>query len=506
MENIPAKETGKSIFRNVLYSFSTWFVPLGLSFLATPLIVRTLGNQDYGIYALVLGVIGYSFNLNFGRAVTKYIAEYRATGETEKIRDVISAALFINLIVGIAAVLIIVSSAKWLVNDVFQIAAADQPKTIYALYIAALAIFSLILSQVFNSILQGIYRFDVYSKIFNFNNVATLLGNLWLAYNNFGLIYLLAWNLLTNVIAFFMFAVSAKRLLPEFGIKYQYKPKILKLVLKYSAGIISYQILGNFLMLFERGWITRQLGAESLTYYVVPMSLSFYIHGFVSSIILVVFPLASELQDNKEKLLRLYHKASKIVCFFVFFLATLLIVESRLFLTLWMGADFAEQTYLLLIIHTITFSLVSMQAVSWQMTEGLGHPSYNTLIFVICLVINVFLIISVTEQYGNTGVAFARLIVFGLMFLSVFYVERWVFKAVQFRFWLNIISRLAAAAAVSAVTQIVITNQFGANWLTFLTSATVGGTAYCLVLLLLGFMTEEEKLLLKNLLSRKKLQ
>ena len=214
------------------------------------------------------------------------------------------------------------------------------------------------------------------------------------------------------------------------------------MVLKYSASIVSYQILGNFLMLFERGWITRFLGAENLTYYVVPMSLSFYIHGFVSSIILMVFPLASELRDNREKLLRLYQKASKIVCFFVFYLATLLIVNSHLFITLWMkDADFAEKTYFLLILHTITFSLVSIQAVSWQMTEGLGYPSYNTFIFVLCLIINVGVIVAVTENYGNTGIAFGRLIASGLTFFSVFYVERWFFKAVQFRFWRR---RLAA--------------------------------------------------------------
>ena len=64
--------------------FSTWFLPLGLSFFATPIIVKALGDEDYGIYALVLGFIGYSFNFGIGRAITKYIAEYRASGETRE--------------------------------------------------------------------------------------------------------------------------------------------------------------------------------------------------------------------------------------------------------------------------------------------------------------------------------------------------------------------------------------------------------------------------------------
>lgn len=503
MENTDSKKTGKSIFRNVLYGFSTWFLPLGLSFFATPIIVKNLGNEDYGIYALVLGVISYTFNVNFGRAVTKYIAEYRAAGANEKIREVVTASLLINLTFGVVAVLTICFSARWLANDVFQIAPDDQTKAVVALSIAALTIFSLMLNQVFSAILQGIYRFDVYSKIFNFNNVATLTGNLILAYQGFGLTHLLGWNLAVNCVAGALFVAAAKRLLPEFGFGLRVQTGSLKMVFGYSAGIIGYQILANILSLFERGWITRQLGAENLTFYVVPMQLSFYIHGFVGSIILIVFPLASELQNEPEKLLRLYHKASKIVCFFVFFLATLLIVESRLFLSLWMGADFGEKTYFLLIIHTVTFSLVAIQAVSWQMTEGLGYPSYNTFIFVICLIINVLTLTIFTSEYGIYAAAFGRLLGFGAMFFSIFYVERWFFKSVQIGFWLNVAGRLGAAALISGLAQSLVIVNFGTGWLTFLAAATLGGIVYCLVLLVLRFITAEERLFIKNLLRRK---
>ena len=145
--------------------------------------------------------------------------------------------------------------------------------------------------------------------------------------------------------------------------------------------MIGYQILANVLLLFERGWITRQLGAESLTYYVVPMILGLYIHSFISSLMLVIFPLASELKDKKERLLKLYTKATKIVVFLVVFMATTLIVQSKFFLTLWMGAEFAEKSAVLLVFHTITFGLLAILTVSWQMTEGLGYPNYNFKIF-----------------------------------------------------------------------------------------------------------------------------
>jgi len=501
MENPVKAETSKSIFRNVLYGFSTWLLPLGLSFIATPIIIKTLGNADYGIYALVLGVIGYTFNVGFGRAATKYIAEYRASGESEKIRDIISTSFFINIIVGLIGTTVICLSANWLVS-VVQIKVEDQEKTVLALYFAALIIFSLMINQVFYAILQGYHRFDIYSKILNLNSLLILSGNILLAYYGYGIVNLLAWNLLINVFSVLLFIIIAKKSLSEFEISFKIKLSFLKLILRYSAGIIGYQILANGLLLFERFWIAGQLGTENLTFYVVPMSLAIFIHGFISSIILVIFPLASELRNNQEKLLRLYTKATKVVCFFVIFLGTTLIIESRVFLTLWLGTDFAEKATLLLITHTITFSMLAILAVSWQMTEGLGYPSYNTFIFVICLMINVGVIIWLTQSLGNMGVALGRLAGFGTIFFSIFYVEKWFFKQIQTEFWIKLLLKLGVSAAFAGVIQKLIIDYFQIGWLTFILSIVCGGIIYCLSLLILGFVTKEEKLLLRNLVTR----
>src|ERR1044072_8323884 len=210
-------QTSKSIIRNVFYGFLTWILPLCLSFVATPLIIRTLGNEDYGIYALVLVFIGYSFTFSIGRAITKYLAEYRANGETEKIRDIVSATFFINVAVGVFGVSVICLSANWLVRNVFKIEADAQEKTILALYLASAIVFLTMLTQVFSAVLQGIQRFDVYSKIFNASSFFLLLGNLILAYLGFGLLALLIWNLLIISIFCAIYAVVAKKLLPEFG-------------------------------------------------------------------------------------------------------------------------------------------------------------------------------------------------------------------------------------------------------------------------------------------------
>jgi O-antigen/teichoic acid export membrane protein len=495
-------QTSKSIARSFFYGFLTWILPLGLSFAATPVIIEALGEKDYGIYVLVLGFIGYSFTFNIGRAITKYIAEYRNDGETGKIRDVISATFFINVAVGLSGVALICLSANPIVVNIFKIGEADQDKTVTALYIAAAIIFFTMLTQVFNAVLQGIHRFDVYSKILNVSNFALLLGNLVLAWLGYELLLLLSWNWLVICLTCAVFAIAAKKLLPEFGISLRVKRETFNLVLKYSSGIVGYQILANLLLLFERGWIIRQLGAENLTYYVVPMTLGLYIHGFISSLMVVIFPLASELKNDKDKLLRLYTKATKITCLLVVFLATTLIIESRYFLSLWVGNNFAEKSSDLLVLHTVTFGLAAILTVSWQMIDGLGYTKYNFGLFSVCMILTVILIIALTPGYGNYGIAIARLVGFGVIFFSTFYVENWIFGKIQIKFWLELIGKLTFAAIICGIVEKILILNLPRNWWSLLFAVGSGGMIYCILLWLLRYISFEEKLLLKRIISK----
>lgn len=495
-------ETSKSIFRNVIYGFLTWLLPLILSFFATPVIVKSLGHEEYGIYALVLGFISYSFNFSFGRAVTKYIAEFRVSGENDKIKEIISAAFFINLPVGSIGLILIAFFSDWFVSDVLMIPPESHQQAVNALYIAGCTIFLFTITQVFTAVLQGIQRIDVYSKIFNFYNISLVLGNLILAFLGYSLLILLTWNLVITSISLLLFFIASKKLLPEFGLTFNLQKSSFNLILSFSWGVIGYQIISNFLLLFERSWITRQLGSENLTIYVVPMMLAVYLHSFISSLMIVIFPLASELENDRERLLRLYQKATKIVVMLVVFSGMMMILEGKNFLTLWMNPEFAEKAAPLLTLHTLTFGLNAITIVAWSMTEGLGHPGYNFSIFMICLIISISGMVLLTESYQNIGVAVARLAGFGSLCFSIFYVEKWFFGRVQAKFWLKIFFSVGISALAAAIVTKIMMGIFPVGWAFLILSAAISGSIYLICLLFLKFLSADEKETFRRLLRR----
>jgi O-antigen/teichoic acid export membrane protein len=226
------------------------------------------------------------------------------------------------------------------------------------------------------------------------------------------------------------------------------------------------------------------------------------LQAFISSLVLVIFPLASELKDEKHKLLELYLKATKAISFIVVFMVASVAVQSSLFLELWMGKDFAERSSTILITQMACFGLISILSIAWQMTEGLGHPRFNALTIAVSTTIGVSLMMVLIGPYGTVGVAVARLAGFALVFLSVFYVEQWFFVRVQVRFWGRLAVSLLVAAAIAGSIEYGATWLFPPKWLTLFLSVGLGGIAYCVVLWFLDFVTADEKLLVRRLVGR----
>ena len=499
----PAPQSAAGVARNLAYGALTWVLPLLLSLAATPIIVRALGLEAYGIYALVLGLVGYSFNFGIGRAATKYIAEYRIKNDLEKINSIVSATLVLSVGFGLAGVILLSSLAWPIVDDVLLIEAGSQETAVTAIYIASLIVLVTTVNQVFGSVVQGLQRFDIYSKLFNANSFALLIGNMALALMGFGLNALLAWNLATLVLSTAAFAIVSKRLLPQLRFGIAGARASIGMVTTYSLGVVGYQVLANALLLFERGWITRVLGSETLTYYAVAMSIGVYIQGFAASLTLLLSPLTSETARESERMASIYKRSTRLVSVFVLFMSLTVIVGAREFLTLWLGPDFAVNAELLLILHTITFALVSVMGVSWMMREGLGVPSHNMYIFVACFIVALTLMVTLVGPYGSLGVAIARITGFGLIFLSVFLFEKWLFGRVLVGFWGMLVFHLGLAAVAAALVQWAILSNFELSWPVFILSVAAAGVAYAGALLVLGFLSADEKLLISRLVLRR---
>ena len=105
-------------------------------------------------------------------------------------------------------------------------------------------------------------------------------------------------------------------------------------------------------------------------------------------------------------------------------------------------------------------------------------------------------------ELGNFGVAVARLTAFASTFVFIFFVEKRFFGRIQTSFWLSLTVSLAVAAVAAALVEIATTKLLPFGWPTLLLSVFLGGTVYCSILWLFGYITADDRQLIRNIVSR----
>lgn len=485
-----------SLPRNIVINLLSWALPIGATFLFTPIIVRGLGNERYGIYALIVGFINYSFYLSISRAIPVFLAEYRANNQPEKIAALVSATFAINLFVGSSAFLFFLIGAKWLVTSVMQISPQFQREAQIAFYMAGGTLLFLMVSQVFNSIPQALHRFDIYSSIALATTLLLQIGNVLLVVAGHNVSSLFIWNFILIILNCAAYWFVAKRLLPESRLTFAFSLGLVFKIIKYTGGVITYQIIGNMLFIFERTWLTRVSGHESLTFYAVPMTIALFIHTFISSLALVIFPLASEAnaQNDKERLKTIYVRSIKVLTVLIVFPVVTLSVCRKEFLTVWMGADFAQHSATALALLTISFGMVALCVVTWSLVDGLGKPWFNALSVLSWIIVGVPLMVWLTPKMDVVGVAYGRF--YSIVWTVPIYmllIERWIFGKCLWAFWGRIIFFLGIIGTIAAFIQHFLLLNLSIGWLTLGFTVGLSGIIYCAGTWLAPYFSKEEK-------------
>lgn len=494
----------RRLFKNGIYGLLSWLFPLIPTFVVTPILVKSLGNEMYGLYMVIVGFITYFFTFGIGKAAAKYVAEYRSTGETEKISDIISSTIVLSFALGLVGTTVIALVARPVVSDVLLISPQLQETAVLAIYLACATILVLVLSNIFQLILQGLQRFDRFLMLSNLNSILLSTGSIALVLNGFGVPALLVWTLIVAAGMGVLSFITATRLMPEFAFSLTIKREAWQAVWRYAASIIAYQVFGNLLLLFERGWIMRKFGPEALTYYVVPMTLGLYIHLFISSLVVAIFPMVNELLSQTEKLQVLYKKSTKIILFLIVFAVVSAIVGGRTFLSLWMDDEFALQSYPLLVIHVTTFALLAVVTIAWQVAESFRFAAINAIATFSWMLISIPLMVFLGAELQSKGVAYGRLAGVLVFIPLLFYVEKRFLGGVFWNFWGGLAIRLVPAALLTAAAEFLILRWFEVSWLTFFSAVAVGGLIYCASLVVSGFVEASDREILRQALVKSK--
>jgi len=142
--------------RNALSNFITLVIHVALGFVMTPVIIRYVGKDGYGIWTLVHSFAGYYGLLNLGvrSAVMRYVVRDAELGNTKGLNATVNTAFFLFLFTGTSIILVSVMVAEPL-TGFFNIFEANRRAFTVLVYVIGISTWAEFLNMVFTAVLRS---------------------------------------------------------------------------------------------------------------------------------------------------------------------------------------------------------------------------------------------------------------------------------------------------------------------------------------------------------------
>ncbi len=408
----------KKLIKNTIINYGIRFWGFILTFILFKFIVDNVGETDYGIYLLVTAITGYFgiLDLGIGHSLVKFVAQYHAKDDKEKLNEVINTTFYIFLIVGIIGAVVLFLIGKFLlgyfVDDEIYLKAQAIMYLIGATFIFSLSLASL------KGVLAGLQRYDILAfitLIMSLVNLAIVVLVLSLGGNIVDLVF---YTTITGLLGFIITAWYIQRLLPYVSIKFSnMKRGMVKVLMDLSMSVFLLSIFVMIIYYTDRLVIGLLIDVTLLTFYQAAWKL----YGIPTKIpeigLYAVIPVASELEatDNLPALRRLFLRGTKYVLAMSLALAVPLVFLSKGLLTIWMGDEYG-QYYIIIQILTISIFFDFNNYVATLILIGMNRIKKFVKYYGIVAVMNLGLSIFLVHQgFGLTGVALGTTIPFVLL-------------------------------------------------------------------------------------------
>jgi len=399
----------KNNFKNAIYNGIGFIVPILIALFTTPYIVHKLGTDLYGIYVLCISIIGFMsfFDLGFGTGIIKFVSQYEAKGDFEKINKIVNTALVVNTFMGLLGAISIFFFSDYLAVHLFKVKIENQYISEIAFKITAIGFLIVLLNGVFSNIPKALQRYDVATKIQTSIWIVSTLSTVIILYLGFSLKEVFLLWIFFQILGLIAYYYTSKLLLPSLNINFIFSIEVFKEIFGFSMFTAMNSITGNIVFRVDKMIVGAILGASFVTYYQVSFMIVQMANGFISAISQHLFPLFSKLNSFQDvnKIKNLFLNSTSFILVLSLIINTLLLINGTIFLVKWMGQDFANNSGLVLPILSSAFFLMSIGATMVRLADGLGFPQLNTLSSTVGSFLYIFSAIILSHLYQLNGVA-----------------------------------------------------------------------------------------------------
>lgn len=433
------------------------YISMGLGYIIsivyTPIMLRLLGQSEYGLYNLVASVVSYLglLSFGFGSAYMRYYTRYKVKDDQDNIAKLNGMFLVIFSVLGLITIL---AGTALIYNIELIFGGKLTPSELStAKVLMGIMMFNIALSFpgiVFNSHITAHEKY-IFQKLLQMIKVIAnpfiVLPVLFLGYGSIGMV--IVTTMLNVSIEIINMVFCFKKLKMRISFK-KFDLGLMKEMTVFSSFIFLHMIMDQVLWNVDKFILGRLWGTTIVAVYALAAQLNTYYLSISSAVSGVFIPRVNNIvfsTDEKKGnilLTDLMIRVGRIQFMILAVIMLGIIFFGKPFIHMWAGENYkGAYPIVLLLIIPVTLPLIQNLGITIQRAKNMQKFLAVTNIFIALL--NVMISIPLAKAYGGAGsalgTAFAMII--GNVIIANWYYHNRIGLNMK-RFWKEIIKLLPA--------------------------------------------------------------
>jgi len=490
-----ASEMGKISATGSFHLFMGKTISTVIMAVGTIILGNLMLEREYGLYAVALIpplMIALFQDWGVSPAMTKYIAQKRATNQEEDIHDIITAGLVFKITTGLVLSLTSLFLAYYIATTIF-----NRPEATTLIAIASITILSDSLLTASQSNFNGFEKMELHSlTMISQSTIKTTASPLLvlLGYGALGAVLGHTFSLLTaGIVGLAMLYFLLFKKLPRNNNPHKSDMmKTLKTMLRFGVPLSISTILGGFLIQFYGFVMAFYCTDVMIGNYHIAASFAVLLTFFTFPITTVLFPAFSKLdpKNNPQLLQTVFTSAVKYTAMLLVPATIAIMVLSKPLIFTLFGEKWIHAPLFLTLSVITNLAVLFGGLVKNSFLAGLGETKILMKLSLLSLSFGIPLAFILIPTLGIVGVILGILLAVIPTFTLGLY---WIWKHYRAKADYKSSTRIFIASAVAATTTYLTLNFLNtAEWIRLIIGGTIFLTLYIFIAPTIGAISQND--------------
>lgn len=399
----------------VVLSYANQLITILSGLIYTPIMLRILGQSEFGLYQLAHSVILYLglLNLGFSSGYLRIYFRFKNINDEARINNLNGLYLIIFLIISLVSAIlgaVLIMNRQYMFGNSLSMDELYKMGPLMTIMLVSL-VFSF-LSSIFECYISAYSEFIFQRGLQTVKGVLNPLVTLPLLLNGQGSIAMAFVACALTIVSFIVTVYyCVKRLRMKFSFN-NLERNVAKDLSTFTIYIFISSVVDKINLSLDNFLLGCMCGTIMVSIYGVGSQINGFYCMMTSSIASIFAPKINSIvakSDNNDQLTNFFIKISRIMFMMLFLVIIGFVFFGRKFIMLWAGVDYSDSYYvsLMLMIGSI---IPFVQICGIEIQKAKNMHKVRSIAFLVVAILNIVISIPLIKSFGALGASFGTMV------------------------------------------------------------------------------------------------